>query len=204
MRKQSLNVIEARQSRQYKGRLLKEMIVVLKTKLSVYFFVFAVGVGKGRKWEEDHQLFYLLGFIFITTVVFLQLVSGVLHLNWSQFFNLKTINYSDILLKNQFYSLCSIQNEFLSRELIEKERDLERGRTILTKFQNKCKLLFLIFLYLSYTENHGSKRTLIHSCFLVCFNFNYLLSTQTQSLPFIYLVCLAMLIVKVTNVNFLW
>uniref|UniRef100_A0A452RRN5 Centrosomal protein 290 n=1 Tax=Ursus americanus TaxID=9643 RepID=A0A452RRN5_URSAM len=69
------------------------------------------------------------------------LVSGVLHLNWSQFFNLKTINYSDILLKNQFYSLCSIQNEFLSRELIEKERDLERGRTILTKFQNKLKEL---------------------------------------------------------------
>ncbi|XP_034499435.1 centrosomal protein of 290 kDa isoform X2 [Ailuropoda melanoleuca] len=33
------------------------------------------------------------------------------------------------------------QNEFLSRELIEKERDLERGRTIITKFQNKLKEL---------------------------------------------------------------
>uniref|UniRef100_A0A7N5K772 Centrosomal protein 290 n=1 Tax=Ailuropoda melanoleuca TaxID=9646 RepID=A0A7N5K772_AILME len=32
-------------------------------------------------------------------------------------------------------------NEFLSRELIEKERDLERGRTIITKFQNKLKEL---------------------------------------------------------------
>ncbi|XP_044083304.1 centrosomal protein of 290 kDa isoform X2 [Neovison vison] len=33
------------------------------------------------------------------------------------------------------------KNEFLSRELIEKERDLERGRTIITKFQNKLKEL---------------------------------------------------------------
>ncbi|XP_027449463.1 centrosomal protein of 290 kDa isoform X1 [Zalophus californianus] len=33
------------------------------------------------------------------------------------------------------------QNEFLSRELIEKERDLERGRTIITKFQSKLKEL---------------------------------------------------------------
>uniref|UniRef100_A0A8C7A218 Centrosomal protein 290 n=1 Tax=Neovison vison TaxID=452646 RepID=A0A8C7A218_NEOVI len=35
----------------------------------------------------------------------------------------------------------SRKNEFLSRELIEKERDLERGRTIITKFQNKLKEL---------------------------------------------------------------
>ncbi|XP_057598379.1 centrosomal protein of 290 kDa isoform X2 [Hippopotamus amphibius kiboko] len=33
------------------------------------------------------------------------------------------------------------QNEFLSRELIEKERDLERSRTIIAKFQNKLKEL---------------------------------------------------------------
>ncbi|XP_011360045.1 centrosomal protein of 290 kDa isoform X1 [Pteropus vampyrus] len=33
------------------------------------------------------------------------------------------------------------QNEFLSRELIEKERDLERSRTIITKFQNKLREL---------------------------------------------------------------
>uniref|UniRef100_A0A8C6CHB6 Centrosomal protein 290 n=1 Tax=Monodon monoceros TaxID=40151 RepID=A0A8C6CHB6_MONMO len=32
-------------------------------------------------------------------------------------------------------------NEFLSRELIEKERDLERSRTIIAKFQNKLKEL---------------------------------------------------------------
>ncbi|XP_069908777.1 centrosomal protein of 290 kDa isoform X2 [Oryctolagus cuniculus] len=33
------------------------------------------------------------------------------------------------------------QNEFLSRELIEKERDLERCRTVIAKFQNKLKEL---------------------------------------------------------------
>ncbi|XP_070109681.1 centrosomal protein of 290 kDa isoform X8 [Equus przewalskii] len=33
------------------------------------------------------------------------------------------------------------QNEFLSREVIEKERDLERSRTIIAKFQNKLKEL---------------------------------------------------------------
>ncbi|XP_043303472.1 centrosomal protein of 290 kDa isoform X1 [Cervus canadensis] len=33
------------------------------------------------------------------------------------------------------------QNEFLSRELIEKERDLERSRTVIVKFQNKLKEL---------------------------------------------------------------
>uniref|UniRef100_A0A452RRP6 Centrosomal protein 290 n=1 Tax=Ursus americanus TaxID=9643 RepID=A0A452RRP6_URSAM len=42
-------------------------------------------------------------------------------------------------LKNM--SEAQSKNEFLSRELIEKERDLERGRTILTKFQNKLKEL---------------------------------------------------------------
>ncbi|XP_069845578.1 centrosomal protein of 290 kDa isoform X3 [Dipodomys merriami] len=34
------------------------------------------------------------------------------------------------------------QNEFLSRELIEKERDLERSKTVIAKFQNKLKELF--------------------------------------------------------------
>ncbi|XP_065790244.1 centrosomal protein of 290 kDa isoform X3 [Muntiacus reevesi] len=33
------------------------------------------------------------------------------------------------------------KNEFLSRELIEKERDLERSRTVVVKFQNKLKEL---------------------------------------------------------------
>ncbi|XP_032730066.1 centrosomal protein of 290 kDa isoform X1 [Lontra canadensis] len=42
-------------------------------------------------------------------------------------------------LKNM--SEAPSKNEFLSRELIEKERDLERGRTIITKFQNKLKEL---------------------------------------------------------------
>uniref|UniRef100_A0A8C5UW90 Centrosomal protein 290 n=1 Tax=Microcebus murinus TaxID=30608 RepID=A0A8C5UW90_MICMU len=34
------------------------------------------------------------------------------------------------------------KNEFLSRELFEKERDLERSRTVIVKFQNKLKELF--------------------------------------------------------------
>ncbi|XP_048214548.1 centrosomal protein of 290 kDa isoform X2 [Perognathus longimembris pacificus] len=34
------------------------------------------------------------------------------------------------------------QNELLSRELIEKERDLERSKTVIAKFQNKLKELF--------------------------------------------------------------
>ncbi|XP_019301919.2 centrosomal protein of 290 kDa [Panthera pardus] len=42
-------------------------------------------------------------------------------------------------LKN--ISETQLKNEFLSRELIEKERDLERGRTVITKFQNKLKEL---------------------------------------------------------------
>nr|XP_025738192.1 centrosomal protein of 290 kDa-like [Callorhinus ursinus] len=42
-------------------------------------------------------------------------------------------------LKNM--SEAQSKNEFLSRELIEKERDLERGRTIITKFQSKLKEL---------------------------------------------------------------
>ncbi|XP_015453932.1 centrosomal protein of 290 kDa isoform X2 [Pteropus alecto] len=48
--------------------------------------------------------------------------------------------------KFDFMSLKNIsetqsKNEFLSRELIEKERDLERSRTIITKFQNKLREL---------------------------------------------------------------
>ncbi|XP_042549000.1 centrosomal protein of 290 kDa isoform X3 [Dipodomys spectabilis] len=41
-------------------------------------------------------------------------------------------------------SMCEAQskNEFLSRELIEKERDLERSKTVIAKFQNKLKELF--------------------------------------------------------------
>ncbi|XP_029061207.1 centrosomal protein of 290 kDa isoform X2 [Monodon monoceros] len=42
-------------------------------------------------------------------------------------------------LKNM--SEAQSKNEFLSRELIEKERDLERSRTIIAKFQNKLKEL---------------------------------------------------------------
>ncbi|XP_068417873.1 centrosomal protein of 290 kDa isoform X2 [Eschrichtius robustus] len=42
-------------------------------------------------------------------------------------------------LKNM--SEAQSRNEFLSRELIEKERDLERSRTIIAKFQNKLKEL---------------------------------------------------------------
>lgn len=48
--------------------------------------------------------------------------------------------------KLDFMSLKSMsetqsKNEFLSRELIEKERDLERCRTVIAKFQNKLKEL---------------------------------------------------------------
>ncbi|XP_045221613.2 centrosomal protein of 290 kDa isoform X2 [Macaca fascicularis] len=42
-------------------------------------------------------------------------------------------------LKNM--SEAKSKNEFLSRELIEKERDLERSRTVIAKFQNKLKEL---------------------------------------------------------------
>ncbi|KAF6339055.1 centrosomal protein 290 [Rhinolophus ferrumequinum] len=42
-------------------------------------------------------------------------------------------------LKNM--SEAQSKNEFLSRELIEKERDIERSRTIIAKFQNKLKEL---------------------------------------------------------------
>ncbi|XP_072829368.1 centrosomal protein of 290 kDa isoform X5 [Vicugna pacos] len=43
-------------------------------------------------------------------------------------------------LRTELVFLTS-QNEFLSRELLEKERDLERSRTIIAKFQNKLKEL---------------------------------------------------------------
>ncbi|KAL6033963.1 hypothetical protein STEG23_025729, partial [Scotinomys teguina] len=48
--------------------------------------------------------------------------------------------------KLNFLSLKSVneaqsKNEFLSRELIEKERDLERSRTVIAKFQDKLKEL---------------------------------------------------------------
>ncbi|XP_068825810.1 centrosomal protein of 290 kDa [Capricornis sumatraensis] len=48
--------------------------------------------------------------------------------------------------KSDFMSLKNMsegqsKNEFLSRELIEKERDLERSRTVIVKFQNKLKEL---------------------------------------------------------------
>ncbi|XP_064139833.1 centrosomal protein of 290 kDa isoform X8 [Loxodonta africana] len=48
--------------------------------------------------------------------------------------------------KFDFMSLKNIsearsKNEFLSRELIEKERDLERSRTVIAKFQNKLREL---------------------------------------------------------------
>ncbi|KAL1775080.1 centrosomal protein of 290 kDa [Sigmodon hispidus] len=61
-----------------------------------------------------------------------------------------TANFSkeDIIgeRKLNFMSLKSMnetqsKNEFLSRELIEKERDLERSRTVITKFQSKLKEL---------------------------------------------------------------
>uniref|UniRef100_F6U9I2 Centrosomal protein 290 n=1 Tax=Callithrix jacchus TaxID=9483 RepID=F6U9I2_CALJA len=44
-----------------------------------------------------------------------------------------------VSLKN--LSEAQSKNEFLSRELIEKERDLERSRTVIAKFQNKLKEL---------------------------------------------------------------
>ncbi|XP_048660214.1 centrosomal protein of 290 kDa isoform X1 [Marmota marmota marmota] len=44
-----------------------------------------------------------------------------------------------VSLKNM--SETQSKNEFLSRELIEKERDLERSKTVINKFQNKLKEL---------------------------------------------------------------
>nr|KAF6494163.1 centrosomal protein 290 [Rousettus aegyptiacus] len=48
-------------------------------------------------------------------------------------------NFDFMSLKNM--SETQSKNEFLSRELIEKERDLERSRTIIAKFQTKLKEL---------------------------------------------------------------
>uniref|UniRef100_A0A2K6DQ53 Centrosomal protein 290 n=1 Tax=Macaca nemestrina TaxID=9545 RepID=A0A2K6DQ53_MACNE len=45
------------------------------------------------------------------------------------------------LLSLENMSEAKSKNEFLSRELIEKERDLERSRTVIAKFQNKLKEL---------------------------------------------------------------
>ncbi|XP_058164500.1 centrosomal protein of 290 kDa isoform X1 [Dasypus novemcinctus] len=45
-------------------------------------------------------------------------------------------------VNSKYISEAQSQNEFLSRELKEKEQDLERSRTIVAKFQNKLKELF--------------------------------------------------------------
>ncbi|XP_049991427.1 centrosomal protein of 290 kDa isoform X4 [Alexandromys fortis] len=49
----------------------------------------------------------------------------------------RQLNFMSLKSMNETQS----KNEFLSRELIEKERDLERSRTVIAKFQNKLKEL---------------------------------------------------------------
>nr|XP_048274810.1 centrosomal protein of 290 kDa isoform X4 [Myodes glareolus] len=49
----------------------------------------------------------------------------------------RQLNFMSLKSMNEAQS----KNEFLSRELIEKERDLERSRTVIAKFQNKLKEL---------------------------------------------------------------
>lgn len=49
----------------------------------------------------------------------------------------KNLNFMSLKSMNETQS----KNEFLSRELIEKERDLERSRTVIAKFQSKLKEL---------------------------------------------------------------
>ncbi|XP_066865940.1 centrosomal protein of 290 kDa [Kogia breviceps] len=59
--------------------------------------------------------------------------------NFSQENKMGERKFDFMSLKNM--SEAQSKNEFLSRELIEKERDLERSRTIIVKFQNKLKEL---------------------------------------------------------------
>ncbi|XP_014652056.1 PREDICTED: centrosomal protein of 290 kDa [Ceratotherium simum simum] len=59
--------------------------------------------------------------------------------NFSQENRMGEGKFDFMSLKNM--SEAQSKNEFLSRELIEKERDLERSRTIIAKFQNKLKEL---------------------------------------------------------------
>ncbi|XP_046502403.1 centrosomal protein of 290 kDa isoform X2 [Equus quagga] len=59
--------------------------------------------------------------------------------NFSQENRMGERKFDFINLKDM--SEAQSKNEFLSREVIEKERDLERSRTIIAKFQNKLKEL---------------------------------------------------------------
>ncbi|XP_062931236.1 centrosomal protein of 290 kDa isoform X3 [Cynocephalus volans] len=59
--------------------------------------------------------------------------------NFSQGDKIRERKLDLVRLKNT--SEAQSKNEFLSRELIEKERDLERSRTVITKYQNKLKEL---------------------------------------------------------------
>ncbi|XP_032349542.1 LOW QUALITY PROTEIN: centrosomal protein of 290 kDa [Camelus ferus] len=59
--------------------------------------------------------------------------------NFSQEHRMGERRFDFMSLKNM--SEAQSKNEFLSRELLEKERDLERSRTIIAKFQNKLKEL---------------------------------------------------------------
>nr|XP_015103540.1 centrosomal protein of 290 kDa isoform X1 [Vicugna pacos]XP_031539146.1 centrosomal protein of 290 kDa isoform X1 [Vicugna pacos]XP_031539147.1 centrosomal protein of 290 kDa isoform X1 [Vicugna pacos] len=59
--------------------------------------------------------------------------------NFSQENTMGERRFDFMSLKNM--SEAQSKNEFLSRELLEKERDLERSRTVIAKFQNKLKEL---------------------------------------------------------------
>eukprot|EP00071_Canis_lupus_P025407 XP_022258964.1 centrosomal protein of 290 kDa isoform X1 [Canis lupus familiaris] len=53
----------------------------------------------------------------------------------------RKFDFTSLKNMNEAQSKVNNKSEFLSRELTEKERDLERGRTTITKFQNKLKEL---------------------------------------------------------------
>lgn len=57
--------------------------------------------------------------------------------SWEDKMGERNLSFMSLKSMNETQS----KNEFLSRELIEKERDLERSRTIIAKFQNKLKEL---------------------------------------------------------------
>ncbi|XP_066224762.1 centrosomal protein of 290 kDa isoform X1 [Saccopteryx leptura] len=59
--------------------------------------------------------------------------------NYSQENRIEERKYDYMSLKNM--NAAPSKSEFLSRELIEKERDLERSTTVIAKFQNKVKEL---------------------------------------------------------------
>lgn len=112
---------------------------------------FGCGGWGGSRREDHHHVLCLYAYVLLCLCSFLNCIISkkkkLYYFLLDQIFFKpeKYTLWSYLFSKNHFYSLCVVQNELLSRELIEKERDLERCRTVIGKFQNKCKcLLFLI------------------------------------------------------------